>query len=59
MYNAKIIIQKQEVINPITYSMIPVNLCQMNKYLIIFNTDDMISKFEAYEDHKMDTLYLT
>ena len=41
------------------YSVIPVNLCKNNKYVIKFTTDEMISNFELFTKNKMDTLYLT
>ena len=40
-------------------SMISVDCYQKNKYVITFTTDDMISKFEAFENHKLVILYLT
>ena len=43
MYNDKVLICKQEVINPITDYMIPVDFCQKNKPVINFTTDDMTS----------------
>ena len=48
-----------EVINPITDSMIIVNFCQKKRYVIIFTTDDMVSKFEFFPDPKLDTVYTT
>ena len=45
MQNDKLIIHKQEVVTTIHDSMIPVDFCKNNKYVIKFTTDDMIPKF--------------
>ena len=39
--------------------MIPVDYFQNNKQVINFTTDDTVSKFEAFANHKLDTFYLT
>ena len=59
MYNIKKIVHKLEVIPLITDYIIPVGCFQNKKYVIAFTIDDMISKFEVYIDHKLDTFYLT
>ena len=45
MYDDKGIIKKQEVITPITNSIIPEDCFQNNRYVINFTSNDMISKF--------------
>ena len=59
MYNDNTIIRKWEVINPITDAMIPVDFCQNSKYETNFTTDDMVSKSEAFSNHKLDIFDLT
>ena len=54
-YNDNVIIWKLWVIAPITNSMIPVEFCKNNQYVINFNNDDMISTFEAFTNHRLDT----
>ena len=39
--------------------MIPLDCFQKNKYVINLTTYDMISKFEAFKNSKLDTFYLT
>ena len=46
MYNDSKIIEKLEVIPPITYSRIPVYFYQKNKDVVTFNTEDVVSKLE-------------
>ena len=51
-------------IDPICGSMIPVNCfflfgCQNKQYLVNFTTVYMISIFEVFTNHKLDTFYLT
>ena len=48
MYNDKVVICKLEIIPPVNYYTIPVDLFQMNYHVINFTTDDMISKFEVF-----------
>ena len=38
--------------------MIPVDLFQHNQYVVYFNTEDMISEYEAFTNHKIDMFYL-
>ena len=45
-YNDSTIIEKLEVIPPITYSRIPVYFYQKNKDVVTFNTEDVVSKLE-------------
>ena len=59
VYNGRLLVRKWEVIIPITDYIIPEGFCQNNQYVINFNTDDMISKFEAFTKNNLDTLYLT
>ena len=59
MYNIKVPIHKVEIINSITKYIIPVDFCQNNDHVIIFTTDDMRSKFEAFSKNEMDAIYLT
>ena len=59
MYNDKLIVFKQEVIPTITNSIILVDFYQNIDNVINFTTDDIISKFEAFSNNKMDALYLT
>ena len=35
------------------------DILQKNKYVTNFTTDDMISKFEAFTNHKLNPFYLT
>ena len=55
MYNHDVFIRKLEVIYPVPYYIIPVDCYQTNQYLNNFTSDDMIFKFEAFKNHKLDT----
>ena len=59
MYNDIIIILKQWFIPPIHDCMVLMDCCQKNKYVINFTSDYMVSKFEVFVNHKLDTIYLT
>ena len=59
MYNGKVLIWKLETIIPIPDSIILVDCFQNNKHVINFISNDMTSKFEAFINHKPDTLYIT
>ena len=59
MHNDKALIRKQEFICDITYSTIPLDFFQRNKFIINFTTDDMVSKFEAFTNYKIYTFDLT
>ena len=50
MYNYKVLVSKQDVINHIYYSMIPENLCQNNEPVTSFTTAEMRSKCEAFSN---------
>ena len=54
MYDLNILVGKQDIINFITHSFIPVYFCQINKYVTKFTNYDMISTFEVYRYHKME-----
>ena len=59
VYNDDVLILKQEFISIIPDYMIPVDCFQNNKHVINFISNDMTSKFEAFINHKPDTLYIT
>ena len=40
-------------------SIYPLDSCKENKYVMNQSIDYMLSNFEAYTYHKLDTLYLT
>ena len=58
IYNYKVLILKQEVVTPIHYSMILVDLYKNNDHVINFTTYDMRSNFEAFSKNKIDVLYI-
>ena len=55
IYNDSLIACKRNVITTITDSIIPVDFCQINQYVINFSYDEMISKAEAFAKQ---TLYI-
>ena len=59
MYSDNILICKQYSISPNNYSIVLVDFCQNNQYIITFTTEYMVSKFEVFTNHKLDKFYIT
>ena len=59
MYNDNLLFCKQEVIPPLSYSLIKIVFFQKNHSVINLTSDDMISKFEVFGSHKLDAFYQT
>ena len=59
MYNDITIILKQWFIPPIHDFMVLMDCFQKKKHVINFTSDYMVSKFEVFVNHKLDTIYLT
>ena len=49
MYNAKLLIRKQDISPPIPDYMIPVDFYQINKHIINFTSDNITSKFDFFK----------
>ena len=55
IHNVNIISWNCEVINTFPGYMIPVDCCEMYKYVINFTSDEMIAKIEDYAYNKSNT----
>ena len=59
IYNFNILSWKREVINIFHDYMIPNDYCRNYKYVMNFNSVDLVSKFDNCTCKKLNTLYLT